>query len=120
MKLSRPDPNIIPHPISEWIIIPGGAGSVGQYAVQLAKACGFKVLASCSAKSASLVTRLRADSTFDYRKSEEQQLRDIKTITDGHFSRVYDTVAKTMGMALKALTELSAGSKKYFVTTDDW
>ncbi|KAH0536332.1 hypothetical protein FGG08_006786 [Glutinoglossum americanum] len=41
-------PTSNPEPKDEWVIVFGGAGSVGQYAVQLAKTCGYKVLASCS------------------------------------------------------------------------
>ncbi len=32
----------------EWIIVLGGSGAVGQYGIQIAKLCGYKVLASCS------------------------------------------------------------------------
>ena len=32
----------------DWVVVLGGTGTVGQFAVQIATACGFKVLASCS------------------------------------------------------------------------
>lgn len=32
----------------EWIVVLGGTGTVGQFAVQIAHVCGYKVLASCS------------------------------------------------------------------------
>lgn len=36
----------------EWIVVLGGSGTVGQFAVQIARACGYKVLASCSPSKA--------------------------------------------------------------------
>jgi NADPH:quinone reductase-like Zn-dependent oxidoreductase len=38
----------------EWIVILGGTGTVGQFAVQIARACGYKVLASCSPSKAAV------------------------------------------------------------------
>jgi NAD(P)-dependent dehydrogenase (short-subunit alcohol dehydrogenase family) len=32
----------------EWVVVLGGTGTVGQFAVQIAAACGYKVLASGS------------------------------------------------------------------------
>lgn len=34
----------------KWVMVPGGAGSVGQYSVQIANALGYKVVATCSQK----------------------------------------------------------------------
>ncbi|KAI9807806.1 MAG: hypothetical protein M1825_005111 [Sarcosagium campestre] len=104
----------------EWVVILGGAGSVGQYAIQIAKICGYKVVTSCSVKSEELVKKLGADAIIDYRKSEEEQLAALKSITGGNFSRVFDTVAKPPDTPLKALKELSSSPIKRFATTDDW
>jgi NADPH:quinone reductase-like Zn-dependent oxidoreductase len=41
----------------EWIVILGGTGTVGQFAVQIARACGYKVLASCSPSKAAVGSR---------------------------------------------------------------
>ena len=57
---------------------------------------------------------------IDYRKSEDDQLQELKTITGGNFFGVFDTVAKSLEWSLKALREVSTAEKKYFTTTDDW
>jgi NADPH:quinone reductase-like Zn-dependent oxidoreductase len=38
----------------EWIVVLGGSGTVGQYALQIAHACGYKILASCSPSKSSV------------------------------------------------------------------
>lgn len=45
------DATALPEPRDEWALVFGGAGSVGQFAVQLLKVAGFKVVTTCSAKS---------------------------------------------------------------------
>lgn len=57
---------------------------------------------------------------IDYRKSEDDQLQDLKTITGGNFFGIFDTVAKSNEWSLKALREVSTAEKKHFITTDDW
>lgn len=69
---------------------------------------------------AQLVKHLGATAVIDYRKSEDDQLQDLKTITGGKFSGVYDTVAKSVGWSIRALTEVSTATNKIFATTDDW
>lgn len=74
-KIKLPEAKALPEVKDEWVVILGGAGSVGQYAVQvsssqadqrylvvshddsiiqLAKLSGYKVVATCSAKTASV------------------------------------------------------------------
>lgn len=104
----------------EWIVILGGAGSVGQYSVQIATALGYKVVATCSQKTATLVKSLGADAVIDYGKSEEDQLQELKDITSGKFSGVWDSVARSEPLARKALKNVSVRQQKFFATTDDW
>lgn len=66
------------------------------------------------------MTSLGADATIDYRKSDNDQIEDLKSITSGNFFAIYDTVAKSTALALKALNEASTLDKKFFATTDDW
>ena len=76
LEIKIPDPKALPEVKNEWVFILGGAGSVGQYAVQvcgmpvamysyictakakinsqLAKISGYKVVATCSAKTVSV------------------------------------------------------------------
>lgn len=63
---------------------------------------------------------LGADAVIDYRKSEDDQLQDLKAITGGNFYGIFDSVAKSIGWSIKALKELSTTDKKHFTTTDDW
>ncbi|KAL9130127.1 MAG: hypothetical protein Q9217_001601 [Psora testacea] len=120
LKLNLSDASL-PTPAKEdWVVILGGAGSVGQYSVQITKAMGYKVVTTCSQKTASLVQGLGADAVIDYSKTEEDQLRDLKSITDGNFIGVFDTVAKSEQWARKALKDVSTMKQKYFATTDDW
>ena len=104
----------------EWVVILGGAGSVGQYSVQIASELGYKVVATCSPKSATLVKSLGADAVVDYSKSEEDQLQELKDITSGNFSGVWDSVARSEQLARKALKNVSIRQRKVFATTDDW
>jgi len=105
---------------SEWILILGGAGGVGQYGIQIAKFCGYKVLTSCSPSNNKVVKSLGADAVFNYKISLEDQLAEIETITKRNFSRVFDASAMAAETAMESLKTCSSGKTKYFSTTDDW
>jgi NADPH:quinone reductase-like Zn-dependent oxidoreductase len=51
----------------QTVLVHGGSGGVGGFAVQLAKAAGATVYASASAKNADYVKSLGADGVFDFR-----------------------------------------------------
>lgn len=106
---------------SEWVIILGAAGAVGQFSVQVAKLCGFKVLASCSPSNDDFVKGIGADATFDYKVPLQEQIEEIGRVTGGRFSRVYDcsAFATETGMAALATASLEKGTK-LFATTNDW
>jgi NADPH:quinone reductase-like Zn-dependent oxidoreductase len=70
----------------EHILIHGGSGGVGHFAVQLAKWKGAHVLAMASTKNQQLLRKLRADETIDY---TTQKLEDI--------ARKIDIVLDTVG-----------------------
>jgi NADPH:quinone reductase len=50
----------------ETILIQGGAGGVGHFAVQFAKAAGARVIASASGRSQALLAELGVDHAIDY------------------------------------------------------
>lgn len=52
LKVPYPKPSALSNPVDEWALVFGGAGSVGQFAVQLLKISGYKVVTTCSTKSA--------------------------------------------------------------------
>lgn len=56
------------------VIINGGSGGVGTNAIQIAKICGAKVTAVCSARNAELAHQLGADATVDYAATQLTEL----------------------------------------------
>ena len=119
LKLGLPDPKNLPEAKDEWIIILGGASSVGKCAIQLAKAAGYKVASSCSGKSAAGVKELGAV-PFDYKLSLDDQVKAVMDITTGDVSRIYDAVAANDPVLPKRLFKASRSNEKLFATTNDW
>lgn len=109
-----------PPPKDAWVVILGGAGSVGQYSIQIAKALDYKVVTTCSSKTVALVKANGADATIDYSKDETEQLQELKSLTEGDFSGVFDAVARSESLARRMLDEVSRAKQKIFSTTDDW
>jgi len=60
--------------LGQSVLIHGAAGGVGSYAVQLAKAAGAFVFASCGAYDAELVRSLGADVVIDYREDDVNEI----------------------------------------------
>lgn len=67
----------------EKVLIHGGAGGVGVFAVQLARRQGAHVIATCSPEDSEFVTGLGADQVIDYRKVPfEKAVRDVDVVFD--------------------------------------
>lgn len=119
LKLERPSGKASPKK-DEWILVLGGASSVGRSAVQLAVAAGYNVLASCSSKSAKGVEAYGA-TTFDYKKSNEEQVETILNVTSTKIRGVFDAVAADDPVVPKLLfKQLGSEGSKLFATTNDW
>jgi NADPH:quinone reductase-like Zn-dependent oxidoreductase len=89
------------------VLIYGASGSVGTYAVQIAKAFGAEITAVCSTANTELVTRLGAHNTIDYTTEDF-------TRTETRFDIVFDAVGKTSRSACRHL--LKPGGKYVTVT----
>ncbi|KAJ6231844.1 zinc-type alcohol dehydrogenase-like protein c16a3.02c [Anaeramoeba flamelloides] len=63
------------------IFIQAGAGGVGSYAIQIAKAHGLNVLTTCSPKNNEFVKSMGADHCIDYHK--ENVVEKLKEYTNG-------------------------------------
>ena len=90
------------------VLIYGASGSVGSYAVQLAKYYGANVTAVCSTSSISFVKALEPDRIIDYSKEEIDSW--------GRFDLVFDAVGKTNSKQQKSI--LNKNGKVISVTSN--
>lgn len=67
----------------QTVLIHGGAGNVGSYAVQLAHRAGLRVIATASADDLDVVHNLGADVVIDHRAQRfEDEIRDADAVID--------------------------------------
>ena len=67
----------------QTIFIPGGAGGVGHFAIQLAKWKGAQVLTTTSTRNVEFVRHLGADVVIDYTKQAfEDVVKDVDVVLD--------------------------------------
>lgn len=91
----------------DQVLIYGASGSVGTFAIQIARYYGAMVTAVCSTANVDLVRSLGADKVIDYTKEDLTKL-------DSKFDIVFDAVGKTSKSACKNL--LKPGAKYISVT----
>lgn len=74
------------------VLVTAAAGGTGQFAVQLAKLAGNKVVATCGGKEkAKLLTDLGVDRVIDYK------VEDIKTVLKHEYPKGVDIVYESVG-----------------------
>jgi len=83
----------------QTVLIHGGSGGVGSFAIQIAKAHGAKVIATASTQNQDLLKELGADVSIDYTKTKfEEVAKDVDVVLDpvGKY-----TLARSYGVVKK-------------------
>lgn len=81
--------------VGETVLIHGGAGGVGSFAVQIAKAAGARVLATSGPDNLETLRKLGADVVINYRSEDPAKVALRETGGQG-VDAVFDTVGKNM------------------------
>lgn len=95
--------------VGEWVLVQGGAGSVGFSAVQLLLCAGYDVVATCSSRSKDGLEALGAV-TVDYKQSDEAQIKSIQEITNGRLSKIFDAASSMDPTVARKLLENATGT----------
>ena len=83
----------------QTILIHGGSGGVGSFAVQIAKARGARVIATASTANQDLLKQLGADVAIDYTKAKfEDVAKDVDAVLDPVGK---ETLARSYGVVKK-------------------
>lgn len=88
-RLALPEPGS-PAEDAPPLLVYGGGGSVGRYAIQLGKLSGFRVIATASPGSHDELKGLGADEVFDYH--DEAWPERVYETTGGRLRHAFDTV----------------------------
>jgi NADPH:quinone reductase-like Zn-dependent oxidoreductase len=83
----------------QTVLIHGGSGGVGSFAIQIAKTRGAKVIATASTANQDFLRQLGADVAIDYTKQKfEDVAKDVDVVLD---SIGTDTLARSYGLVKK-------------------
>ena len=84
---------------NQTVLIHGGSGGVGSFAIQIAKARGAKVIATASTANQDFLKQLGADVAIDYTKQKfEDVAKNVDVVLD---SIGRDTLARSYGVVKK-------------------
>jgi NADPH:quinone reductase-like Zn-dependent oxidoreductase len=83
----------------QTVLVHGGSGGVGSFAIQIAKAHGAKVIATASTANQDLLAHLGADQSIDYKTTKfEEVVKEVDLVLDAvggdTLKRSYDVVKK--------------------------
>jgi NADPH:quinone reductase-like Zn-dependent oxidoreductase len=83
----------------QTVLIHGGSGGVGSFAIQIAKARGAKVIATASTANQDFLKQIGADVPIDYTKQKFEDIaKDVDVVLD---SVGKDTLARSHGVVKK-------------------
>ena len=83
----------------QTVLIHGGSGGVGSFAVQIAKARGAKVIATASGANQDLLKQLGADQAIDYKTTRFETIaREVDVVLD---TVAGETLARSYGVVKK-------------------
>jgi len=83
----------------QTVLIHGGSGGVGHFAIQIAKARGAKVIATASTPNQDLLKELGVDQSIDYTKTKfESVVKDVDVVLEATRS---DALARSYGVVKK-------------------
>jgi NADPH:quinone reductase-like Zn-dependent oxidoreductase len=83
----------------QTVLIHGGSGGVGHFAIQIAKARGAKVIATASTPNQELLKQLGVDQPIDYTKTKfEEVVKDVDIVLEATRS---DSMARSYGVVKK-------------------
>lgn len=100
----------------ETVLVQGGAGSVGSFAVQLARNGGARVIASASAAQLEFVKQLGAEEVLDYRATRfEDKLKNVDVVFDTVGGETLRRSWSVLALAGRMATVAAAGEN----TTDE-
>ncbi len=83
----------------QTVLIFGGSGGVGHFAIQIAKARGAKVIATASTEHQALLKQLGVDQAIDYTKTKfEDVVKDVDVVLEATRS---DSMSRSYGIVKK-------------------
>ncbi|GJE85024.1 zinc-binding alcohol dehydrogenase family protein, partial [Phanerochaete sordida] len=93
----------------EWVLVYGGSGSVGLFAIQLAHLAGYKVVTTASPRNHALCKSLGADAVIDYNAPDA--IEQIKAATGDTVRAALDAISEPDTQAFCVRAVRAAGGK---------
>jgi NADPH:quinone reductase-like Zn-dependent oxidoreductase len=119
LNVPIPSPTIHVSPITnenqETLLIWGGSTITGQFAIQLARLSGVRVIAVTSTRTASLARYLGAEVVTRDGKTNEEIVAEINTLSGNYITKAIDLVGpKTAAYCLQTFSTAKTGKKNLF------